>query len=62
VLSDGAFDGDGRFLCSYKNPGNDAVKIQYNLVLPEVRQGVKNRYQRVGVWFPILGNKKTSAL
>ncbi len=27
VSSDGAFDGYGRFLCSYKNPGNDAVKI-----------------------------------
>jgi hypothetical protein len=31
VSSDGAFDGDGRFLCSYKNPGNDPVKIWYNL-------------------------------
>jgi hypothetical protein len=57
-LSDGVFDGDGRFLCSYKNPGNDPVKIRYNSALREVRQGVENSYQRVGAWFPLLGNNK----
>ena len=58
VSSDGAFDGDGRFLCSCKNPSNDPVKIRYNLALREVRQGVENSYQRVGAWFPLLGNNK----
>jgi len=58
VSTDGAFDGDGRFLCSYKNPGNDPVKIRYNLAFREVRQGVENSYQRVGAWFPLLGNNK----
>jgi len=58
VSSDGAFDGDGRFLCSYKNPGNDPVKVRYNLAFREVRQGVENSYQRIGIWFPLLGNNK----
>ena len=58
VSSDGAFDGDGRFLCSYKNPGNDPVKIRYNLAFREVRQGVENSYQRAGAWFPLLGNNQ----
>jgi hypothetical protein len=58
VSSDGAFEGDGRFLCSYKNPGNDLVRIRYNLAFREVRQGVKNSYGRVGLWFPLLGNNK----
>jgi hypothetical protein len=52
VSSDGAFEGDGRFLCSYRNPGND------NLAFREVRQGVENSYGRVGMWFPLLGNNK----
>ncbi len=26
MAADGAFEGDGRFLCSYKNPGNDPDK------------------------------------
>jgi hypothetical protein len=58
VLSDGAFDGDGRFLCSYKNPENDPVKIRYNLAFWGVRQGEANSYQRISIWFPILGNNK----
>jgi hypothetical protein len=58
VSSDSAFDGDGRCLCSYKNPGNDPVKICYNVVFQEVRQGVENSYQRISAWFPILGNNK----
>jgi hypothetical protein len=31
VFSYGAFDGDGRFLCPYKNPGNNSVRVFYNL-------------------------------
>jgi len=58
VSCDGAFEGDGRFLCSYKNPGNDAIRIRYNLAFREVRQGVENSYGRVGMWFPLLGNNK----
>jgi hypothetical protein len=58
VSSDSAFEGDGRFLCSYKNPGNDSVTICYNLAFREVRQGVEKRYGRVGLWFPLLGNNK----
>jgi hypothetical protein len=49
VSSDDALDGDGWFLCSYKNPGNDPVKIRYNLAFREVRQGVENSYQRIGI-------------
>ncbi len=30
VATDGAFDGDGRFLCSYKNPSHDPNKIRFN--------------------------------
>ena len=50
MAADGAFEGDGRFLCSYKNPGN--------VVWREVRTGVENSYQRTGAWFPLLGNNK----
>jgi hypothetical protein len=31
VAADGAFEGDGRLRCSYKNPGNDDVKKLWNL-------------------------------
>jgi len=31
VSLDGAFLGDGHFLCSCKNSGNDPIRIQYNL-------------------------------
>jgi hypothetical protein len=58
VASDGGFDGDGRFRCSYKNPGNDPIKVRFNLAWNEVRTGVENSYQRVGLWFPVLGNNK----
>jgi hypothetical protein len=58
ISSDGAFEGDGQFICSYKNPGNDLDKIRYNLAFREVRQGVENSYGRVGMWFPLLGNNK----
>jgi hypothetical protein len=57
-LSGGAFEGDGRFICSYKNPGNDPDKIYHNLAFCEVRQGVENSYGRFGMWFPLLGNNK----
>jgi hypothetical protein len=58
VASDGGFEGDGRFVCSHKNPGNDQDKITYNLAFREVRMGVENSYGRVGMWFPLLGNNK----
>jgi hypothetical protein len=58
LSSDGAFDGDGQILCSYKNPGNDPVKVCYNVAFQEGRQGVENSYQRIRIWFPILGNNK----
>ena len=58
VAADGAFEGDGRFLCSYKNPGNDRDKKLFNVVWREVRTGVENSYQRTGAWFPLLGNNK----
>jgi hypothetical protein len=62
ISSDSAFDGDGRFMCSYKNPGNNPVKICYNLAFQEVRQGIEKSYLRLGIWFPILrSNKKTSS-
>jgi len=58
VAADGAFEGDGRFRCSYKNPGNDEVKELFNLTWREVRTGVENSYSRVAAWFPLLGNNK----
>jgi len=58
VAADGAFEGDGRFHCSYKNPGNDEVKKIFNLTWREVRTGVENSYSRVAAWFPLLGNNK----
>jgi len=58
VSSDGAFERDGRLLCSYRNPGNDTTRIRYNLAFREVRQGAENSYGRVGMWFPLLGNNK----
>jgi hypothetical protein len=58
VAADGAFEGDGRFRCSYKNPGNDEVKKLFNVTWHEVRTGVENSYQWVASWFPLLGNKK----
>jgi hypothetical protein len=58
VASDGAFEGDGHFRCSYKYPSNNEVKKLFNLAFHEVRIGIENCYQRTGAWFPILGNKK----
>jgi hypothetical protein len=58
IAADGGFEGDGRFKCSHKNPGNNPVKIILNLTWREVHNGVENKYQRVGAWFPLLGNNK----
>ena len=58
VASDGGFEGDGPFLCSFKNPGRNQYKILYNLTFKEVRTGVEGKYARVGAWFPLLGNNK----
>jgi hypothetical protein len=55
---DGGFEGDGRFVCSYKNPGNDRNCIDFNNAFCEVRTLKENSYQRVGIWFPLLGNNK----
>jgi hypothetical protein len=41
IAADGGFEGDGRFKCSHKNPGNDPVKIIFNLTWREVCTGVE---------------------
>jgi hypothetical protein len=46
VSSDGTFEGDGQFICSYKN---NPEKIHYNLAFHKVRQGVENSCGRVGM-------------
>ncbi len=48
MAADGSFDGDGRFCCSYKNPGNDEIKQLFNLAWHEVQTGVENSYEKVG--------------
>jgi hypothetical protein len=58
VASDGGFEGDGRFRCSYNNPGHHPDRVLFNLVFREIRTGVENTYSRVGIWFPLLGNNK----
>ncbi len=58
VATDGGFEGHGRFICSYKNPGNNHNKFIFNLAFREVYTGAENSYQRVGAWFPLLGNNK----
>ncbi len=58
VATDGAFEGDGWFMFSYKNPGNDPNKIRFNNAFCEVRTGKEVSYQRVGEWFLLLGNNK----
>jgi hypothetical protein len=45
VATDGAFEGDGRFMCSYKNPGDDPNKIRFNNTFHEVRTGKEVSYQ-----------------
>ena len=46
VAADGGFEGDGRFLSSYKNPGNDHNIIMFNLAFCEVRTEAENSYQQ----------------
>jgi len=58
LAADGAFDGDGRLYCSYKNPGNDPTKKMFNLVWYEVQTTVENSYQRLCAWLLLLGNNK----
>jgi hypothetical protein len=58
VAAAGAFEGDCRLKCSYKNPGNDEVEKLWNLAFRERRTGVENSYQQTGAWFPLLGNNK----
>ncbi len=58
IATDGAFEGDGRFICSYKNPGHNENKVTFNNAFREVWMLVENAYQRVGAWFPLLRNNK----
>ena len=58
LACDGGFMGDGPIKCSYDNPGNNAVKIAYNLIFKEVRAGIETAFSRVCMWFPILGVNK----
>ena len=58
IASDGGFEGDGPFRCSYKNTRGNIDKQLYNVTFKEVRTGVENKYNRVGQWFPLLGNNK----
>jgi len=57
VASDGGFEGDGPFRCSFKNPGGKHYKVLYNLTFKEVRTGVEGKYARVSSWFSLLGNQ-----
>ncbi len=52
VASDGAFEGRGNFLCSYKDPGNDLNKVTLNNPFREVCALKESIYQRVGAQFP----------
>ena len=45
-------------MCSYKNPGCDENKVTFNNAFREVHTLKENAYQRVGIWFPLLGNNK----
>lgn len=58
VATDSASESDGRFLCSYKNPGYDPNKVAFNNAFREVWTGKENSYQCVGAWFLLLGNNK----
>jgi hypothetical protein len=46
------------FVCSYKNPGHGENKIKSSYALRQVQTLKENAYQRVGAWFPLLGNNK----
>ncbi len=41
----------------YSQP-TSALEPGFNLAWHEVRTGLENSYQRVGLWFPVLGNNK----
>ena len=58
MAADGGFEGDGVLRSSYNNIGNDRNRQLFNLVFHEVRTFAENGYQRVGAWFPLLGNNK----
>ncbi len=58
IAADGAFEGDGRLRCSFKNPGNNEAKKLWNLEFRKVKTGVENSYQKTGAWFPLIGNNK----
>jgi hypothetical protein len=58
VAVDGTFEVDGQMGCSHKNPGNDWNEQVFNVAWHEVRTGVKNFYQGMGVSFPLTGNNK----
>jgi hypothetical protein len=58
LAADGGFEGDGVLRSSYNIVGNDRNRQLFNLVFCEVRTFAENGYQRVGAWFPLLGNNK----
>ncbi len=41
VSSNGSLKGGRKFMCSYKDPRNDPIKIRFNLAFHEVTQGVE---------------------
>jgi hypothetical protein len=54
------FEGDGRFIYSYKNSGSDENKTTFINAFREVQTLEGNAYQRVGTLFPLLVNKSGS--
>jgi hypothetical protein len=57
VATDGAFEGDGTFFCSCKNPGNDPNKICLTLLSMNYIQGRKIVTKELVLGFQ-LGNNK----
>jgi hypothetical protein len=43
---------------SWKQPGKKSIQLS----LPRSKTGFENSYQRIGIWFPILGNNEKISL
>ncbi len=56
--TDGAFQGDGPVVYSYKDMQGDYYKQLFNSAFKERRMTIENAFGRVQSWFPILGNAK----
>lgn len=56
VAFDGAFRGDGPNIVSFNDIQGDEGRILFNLIFQEGRKFIENQYNRVALWFPILGN------